>query len=286
MTFQFRHYSQLARWHQPTGIGLVLLPCWWGLFLSQPPLFPTKYFWLFLAGAFVMRGAGCTYNDMVDYDLDRHVKRTALRPLAAGHLNFYQSFIFLSLQLFAGLLILIQFPIHTIKWGLASLILVAFYPWMKRLTYWPQAFLGLTFNWGVFLGWSLYQPFFQLAPLLLYFVGVCWTLGYDTIYAHQDRQDDLAIGIKSSALTLGNHTRKFLAFNYALLIILLIAVGWLAQLTYLYYIGLIFVTLHLIWQISTLDIYNSDDCHRKFKANVWTGSLILGCFMASWLQKL
>lgn len=233
-----------------------------------------------------MRGAGCTYNDMVDRNLDKHVTRTASRPLAAGHLNFYQSLIFLSLQLLCGLIILLQFPIYTIKWGLASLFLVFAYPWMKRITYWPQAFLGLTFNWGIFLGWSLYQPFFKLEALLLYLAGLCWTLGYDTIYAHQDRQDDLAIGIKSSALALGNRTQQFLAFNYMILISLLIAVGWLSQLAFLYYISLIFVTLHLTWQVLTLDIHSPQNCHQKFKTNVWTGLLILGCFIASWLQQI
>lgn len=283
---QFLYYSQLARWHQPTGIWLVLLPCWWGLLLSHPPYFPIKYFLLFLGGAIVMRGAGCTYNDMVDRNLDRHVKRTSQRPLAGGHLHLYQALIFLGLQLFCGLLILLQFPTRTIQWGLASLVLVFAYPWMKRVTYWPQAFLGLTFNWGIVLGWSFYQPFFKLEALLLYLAGFCWTLGYDTIYAHQDRQDDLTIGIKSSALALGNRTQQFLTFNYSILISLLIAVGWLAQLTFLYYVGLIFVALHLTWQVLTLDIYNPQNCHQRFKANVWTGLLILGCFVVSWLQQI
>lgn len=233
-----------------------------------------------------MRGAGCTYNDMVDRTFDQQVQRTALRPLAAGHLNYTQASIFLGLQLILALVVLLQFPWHTIQWGFASVLLVVLYPWMKRLTYWPQAFLGLTFNWGIFLGWSLYQPAFKMAPFLLYLAGIGWTLGYDTIYAHQDREDDLKAGVKSSALALGPRTSIFLALNYTFVMVLLSSIGWLEGLSLAYYGGLILVGLHLTWQVSTLDVSDPQDCHRKFKANRMTGLLILGSFIASWCQKL
>ncbi len=275
-------YLKLARLHQPSGIGLVLLPCWWGLFLSQPPFFPFKYFFLFLIGAILMRSAGCTYNDMVDRKYDRHVRRTASRPLASGKLTFSQGLFFLAVQLLGSLIVLLQFPSHTVRWGMASLILVLIYPWMKRVTYWPQAFLGLTFNWGIFLGWSLYQPSFTGSPLLLYMVGLCWTLGYDTIYAHQDTQDDPLAGVKSSALALKHHTYTFLSFDYLLMILLLIVLGWLENLSKFYYGGLCFVALHLIWQVVTLDVHDPENCRRKFKANVMTGLLILGSFWSHW----
>jgi 4-hydroxybenzoate polyprenyltransferase len=205
---RFSPYVQLARLDKPTGIWLLLLPCWWGLFLSKPAEMPVKEMTLFLWGAVLLRGAGCTYNDIVDRKYDAKVRRTASRPLAAGALTLHQAIGFLGVQLVGGFCVLICFPSLTIQLGLASLILVGLYPWMKRITWWPQAFLGLTFNWGVLAGWASLNPSLGIAPVLLYLAGICWTLGYDTIYAYQDIEDDMRIGVKSSAIALQQHLPK------------------------------------------------------------------------------
>jgi 4-hydroxybenzoate polyprenyltransferase len=275
MTFNLNPYIKLARLDKPTGIWLLLLPCWWGLFLTKPSTIPFTEIFLFSLGAVFLRGAGCTYNDIVDRTYDAQVHRTSSRPLARGTITVNQAVVFLILQLIAGFFVLMSFPSLTIQLSVSSLLLVGIYPWMKRFTYWPQVFLGLAFNWGALVGWTSLTSTFSLAPIFLYLGGICWTLGYDTIYAHQDIEDDMRIGVKSSAIALKQHTWSFLGLTYALMLIFFVLAGLLQNLSWLYYIGLVVLSFHLAWQVLTLDIYDPEDCMTKFKSNILTGFLAL-----------
>lgn len=227
-------YAQLARWERPIGWQLLMWPCWWSLMLvsswqyfdgKRMLIFETTdgfqintealywfglvhlfYMFLFALGAFVMRGAGCTYNDLVDQDIDVQVARTSSRPLPSGRVTKKGALIFLVLQLLVGLVILLQFNWHAIYIGLASLVTVAIYPFMKRITWWPQLFLGLAFSWGALMGWAALEEILFLSPVpyywapLIFYAGcICWVIGYDTIYAHQDIEDDALVGVKSTA---------------------------------------------------------------------------------------
>ena len=194
-----RGYLKLARLDRPIGTWLLLWPCLWSIALASPANTATPPYdllLLFALGAMVMRGAGCTYNDIVDRDFDAKVTRTALRPIPAGDVTIRQAWLFLGLQLLIGLVILLQFNLVTVGLGLASVLLVVTYPFMKRITYWPQAWLGLTFNWGALMGWTAVTGSLGWPAVALYAAGFCWTLGYDTIYAHQDKEDDALIGVK------------------------------------------------------------------------------------------
>lgn len=270
-------YAQLARLDRPIGTWLLFLPCFWGLamasaqFGSYPPV---AMIVLFAIGALVMRGAGCTFNDIADRDIDAQVARTALRPLPSGRVTLNQAIGFLLAQLAIGLLILLQFNGLTILLGVASLGLVAIYPFMKRITYWPQFFLGLTFNWGALMGYSAVAG--QLAPaaIALYAAGIFWTLGYDTIYAHQDREDDALLGVKSSALRLGNNTKPALTLFYACVVGLLIVAGLYAGMNLLYWVGIGVTAWHLAMQIYLLDIDSPEMCLRLFRSNRDTGLII------------
>ncbi|MBL4618740.1 MAG: 4-hydroxybenzoate octaprenyltransferase, partial [Marinicaulis sp.] len=195
-------YLRLIRADRPIGTWLLLIPCWWGLGLAAVAGFTgLKLFYygaLFAIGAFVMRGAGCAYNDIVDRDIDGQVERTALRPIPSGQISIKQASIFLGVLCFIGLIVLLQFNRTTIFLGLGSLALVAAYPFMKRVTYWPQAWLGLTFNWGALMGFTAASGRLSFGAVAIYAAGIFWTLGYDTIYAHQDKEDDALIGVKST----------------------------------------------------------------------------------------
>ena len=282
-----RPYLRLARWHGPIGTWLLLFPGWWSLTLAAPPgaLPDGRLMVLFAIGALVMRGAGCTVNDMVDRDFDARVVRTATRPLASGRLGMKQALIFLALQLGIGLLILLQLSPFAIELGVFSLLLIVAYPFMKRITWWPQAFLGLTFNWGALMGYAAVTNTLTWPPVLLYVAGFFWTLFYDTIYAHQDKEDDALIGVKSSARWLGDKTRPAL-YGFALLTVLLLmlcvtaaGLGWVAKL------GVIGVAGHLAWQAITTDFDNPKDCHTKFKSNRFIGWILLaGLIVAKLMQ--
>jgi 4-hydroxybenzoate polyprenyltransferase len=198
-----RPYLKLARLDRPIGTWLLLFPCWWGLALASKGWPDPELLIAFALGSVVMRGAGCTYNDMVDREFDARVERTRRRPLPSGAISLRAAAVFLALQLLAGLAILFTFNTITIALGIASLALVFTYPFMKRVTWWPQAFLGLTFNWGVLMGWSAVTGDISLPALLLYTGAIAWTIGYDTIYAHQDKEDDALIGLRSTALLFG-----------------------------------------------------------------------------------
>src|SRR5258705_9793574 len=200
----WRPYLRLARFDRPIGAWLLLFPCWWAQALAELSLghpYPKPwYLALFLVGAFLMRAAGCTYNDIVDKDYDARVARTAARPIPSGQVSVAEARMFLVVLCIAGFVILIQFNFFTIALGASSLILVAIYPFMKRLTYWPQIVLGLTFKWGALVGWSAVTGSLSAAPVALYIGCVLWTVGYDTIYSHQDKEDDLPVGLKSTTL--------------------------------------------------------------------------------------
>jgi 4-hydroxybenzoate polyprenyltransferase len=234
---------------------------------------------LFAIGALVMRGAGCTYNDIVDRDFDAKVARTALRPIPSGQISVRAAIVFLAAQLLVGLVILLQFNWLTIWLGIASLALVFTYPLMKRITNWPQAVLGLTFNWGALVGWTAVTASLDWPAVLLYAGGVAWTLHYDTIYAHQDKEDDALIGVKSTALKFGAATKPWLwAFSTATVLLFGIAIA-VVGLHWIAWVGLAAVAWHLAWQIRAVDLDNPADCLAKFHANRWVGwALLLGLF--------
>ena len=279
-------YAKLARLDRPIGTWLLFWPCFWGLALAAsegnayPPIISLA---LFGFGALVMRGAGCTFNDIVDRNIDAKVARTAARPLPSGQLGLRQAWQFLLVQLAVGFLVLIQFNWLTIGLGVTSLVLVASYPFMKRFTYWPQFFLGLTFNWGALMGYTAINASLSPAALLLYAAGVFWTLGYDTIYAHQDREDDALIGVKSSALKLGRHTKLALVGFYGATLACLAGVGMLGGMSVLFWPALGVVAYHLAWQIYRLNIDDPENCLYLFRLNRDTGliigaSILLGVF--------
>src|SRR5262245_62712123 len=225
-------FLRLARLDRPVGGWLLLFPCWWGQLLAEGSLGHRSadafYLLLFLIGAFVMRGAGCTYNDIVDRDYDARVARTAARPIPSGQVNVIHAFAFLAALCLVGLLILLQFNLFTVGLGATSLALIAVYPFAKRFTFWPQLVLGLTFKWGALVGWAAVTGSLALPALLLYVGSVLWTIGYDTIYAHQDKEDDALVGLKSTALKFGEATPRWLAGLYAGAVVLWGAAGLLA----------------------------------------------------------
>lgn len=281
---QAKPYLRLMRADRPIGTWLLLLPCWQGLALAagggEAPLATYVLFAvLFAIGAFAMRGAGCAYNDIVDRDFDARVARTALRPIPSGQISVRNAWAFLFALCLIGLIILLQFNTLTITLGLSSLALVAAYPFMKRLTWWPQAWLGLTFNWGALMGYAAINGKLSLAPILLYAAGVAWTLGYDTIYAHQDKEDDALIGVKSSARALGERTAPALIMFYAATILLAAAAGFAAGFGAAYLLFLIAPAAHFAWQIRRADIHDPAICLAVFKSNREAGFLVLAALL-------
>jgi len=281
-----RPWMRLARLDRPIGTWLLLLPCWWSQALATAsgpePAWPSPwYILLFAVGASVMRGAGCTWNDITDREFDARVARTATRPIPSGEVTVRGALVFLVLQMLLGLAVLASFNLYAIAVGAASLLLIFPYPFMKRITWWPQAWLGLTFNWGALVGWAAVAGSLSPAPLLMYAAGFFWTLGYDTIYAHQDKEDDALIGVKSSARRLGGRTRPFLFLFYGVTVLLLGASGWAAAMAWPFYIGLAAATLQLAWQAVDVDIDSPHDCLAKFKSNKWFGLILLAGIIAA-----
>ncbi len=272
----FRPFARLSRLDRPIGTWLLLFPCWWSIALARPDLVEgLRLFVLFALGAVVMRGAGCTYNDIVDRDFDGAVARTADRPIPSGAVSVRGAIVWLVVQLLVGLAILVQLNAFAIGMGVASLVLVFTYPLMKRVTWWPQFFLGLAFNWGALMGYAAVAGRLDIAPVLLYAAGILWTLGYDTIYAHQDKEDDALIGVKSSALRLGERTVPALYLFYAGALVLIAAMGGAAALTPVFLAALGVGAVQLVWQVRTLKVDDPADCLRKFKSNRLFGWLLL-----------
>ncbi|GAB4194601.1 MAG: 4-hydroxybenzoate octaprenyltransferase [Thalassobaculales bacterium] len=259
-----RPYARLARLDRPIGTWLLLLPCWWGLALAGAHD-PALYL-LFAIGAIAMRGAGCTINDLWDRDIDRLVARTRDRPLASGALGLRQAFAFLAAQLGVGLAVLLLLPPFAWLLGAAVMALVVTYPLAKRVTDWPQAVLGLTFNWGALMGYAAVTGTLSWAAVALYAAGFFWTLGYDTIYAHQDKADDAIVGVRSTALLLGGWTKPAMAGFYA------VAVALLAMAVPTPLLAL--PALHLAWQIWRLDTADPANCLMLFRANRDAGLLV------------
>ncbi len=277
-------YAQLARWDRPIGWLLLLWPCWWSTAMAAAAfaqagdiasnLLPSPLqLALFLIGAIAMRGAGCTYNDLVDEDFDAAVERTRSRPLPSGQVTRRQAWIFLFLQALVGLVVLLQFNGFTIALGIASLAIVSIYPFAKRFTDWPQFFLGLAFSWGALMGWAAEFASLSLAPVLLYAGSILWVIGYDTIYAHQDKEDDALVGVRSTARLFGARTKMALVCLYGLALALFATAFALAALPLLAYLGLAAAAAHMAFQIRTLDIDDPDQCLRLFKSNSTIGWL-------------
>jgi 4-hydroxybenzoate polyprenyltransferase len=277
-----RPYLRLARLDRPIGAWLLLLPCWWSAGLAavaaREPV-NVRHLLLFFIGAFVMRGAGCTWNDIVDRDLDARVERTRSRPIPSGQVSVRAAAAFLLLQALVGLAVLLQFNGFTILVGFASLAVVAIYPFMKRITYWPQIVLGLAFSWGALMGWPAIFGRLDGPAYLLYAGAIAWVIGYDTVYAHQDREDDALIGVKSTALLFGEHTKPLLAVFYTLAVALLALAGWSAGTGVAFALGLLAFAAHLSWQIRRLDIADPELCLMIFKSNRDAGLILFAGFV-------
>ncbi|HLY05629.1 MAG TPA: 4-hydroxybenzoate octaprenyltransferase [Rhizomicrobium sp.] len=286
-------WLRLMRLDRPIGAILLFLPCLFGLALGAAALGRGFGTWsgdfgllaLFALGAIVMRGAGCTYNDIVDRDIDANVARTRGRPIPSGAVSVRGAWIFLALQLAAGLAILLQLNRFSVLLGAGSLVLVAVYPFMKRITWWPQAWLGITFDWGALLGFAAETGRLTLPAFLLYAGCFFWTLGYDTVYAYQDREDDALIGVKSTARLFGEHSHRWIDAFYALALVLM--AGAAVASAQKLWIALLFLPLgvHFQWQTRSLDTSDTQRCLKIFRSNRDAGLLVATAVIAaSWLR--
>ncbi|MBM3561175.1 MAG: 4-hydroxybenzoate octaprenyltransferase [Alphaproteobacteria bacterium] len=277
-----RPYARLARLDRPIGTWLLLWPCWWSIALATPEgSWPDwRLLALFAIGALAMRGAGCTVNDIADRDFDGRVARTRTRPIPSGQVSLRQAFAFLFFQASIGFAVLITFNRVAIALGGLSLILLVTYPFMKRITWWPQLFLGLAFNWGALLGYAAELGRLDLAPVVLYAAGILWTLGYDTIYAHQDKDDDALIGVKSTARLFGARSGRWIAGFYAGTIGLIALAGYLAWLAWPFYLLLALAALQLAWQVARVRFDDAADCMLKFRSNNGFGALLFLAILA------
>lgn len=283
-----RPYGRLARWDRPIGIWLLLFPCWWSLALGTGDLGTGRHWaalvgWmaLFALGAVVMRGAGCTWNDIVDRKVDAQVERTRGRPLPSGEIKLRQALGWVVIQAAVGAAIL--FKLNKFAGGIAllSLLLVAIYPTMKRFTSWPQVVLGFAFNWGALVGYATVTETLSWATVALYAGGVAWTMVYDTIYAMQDQRDDAIVGVRSTARRFAHAPRRWLTLFAVLAVVLWTACGILAHLKLPYFAVLLVIAGHFTWQIATLKPADQPDCLAKFKANALIGWLLLLAIVAS-----
>jgi 4-hydroxybenzoate polyprenyltransferase len=273
-----RPYLRLSRFDRPIGSWLLLMPCWWSAALAAGILRDVGQLLLvlvlFFVGAFVMRGAGCTWNDITDRNLDALVERTRSRPIPAGQVSVPQAAAFLVVQALIGLAVLLQFNRTAVMTGIASLVIVAVYPFMKRITWWPQIVLGLAFSWGALMGFAVTLGRIDATALALYAGSIAWVIGYDTIYAHQDAEDDALIGIKSTALLFGARTRTALMAFYGLAVALIGLALVLAGVRWPAGVGLATFAVHLVWQIRRLEIGDPALCLRIFKSNRDAGLLL------------
>ncbi len=273
-----RPYLRLSRYDRPIGSWLLLMPCWWAAALSSGVAhrldrLPLDVV-LFFIGACAMRGAGCTWNDITDRDLDARVERTRSRPIPAGQVSVKQALAFLVLQALVGLAVLLQFNRFAIATGIASLLIVAIYPFMKRITWWPQIVLGLAFSWGALMGFAATFGRLDATAFLLYAGSICWVIAYDTIYAHQDTEDDALIGIKSTARLFAERTHQALTIFYGLAVALIGVSFKLAGSGPAAWIGLAVFAVHLGWQVSRLNVSDPALCLRLFKSNRNAGLLL------------
>ncbi|WP_319530078.1 4-hydroxybenzoate octaprenyltransferase [uncultured Cohaesibacter sp.] len=286
----FRPYARLSRLERPIGWWLLLWPCLWSMTLAvattdsshHPDVLTILWygvaFWL---GAVVMRGAGCTYNDLVDHKIDGMVERTRSRPLPSKQVTRVHAWGWLVLQALIGLFVLLQFNSYTIWLGFASLAVVAIYPFMKRITHWPQLVLGLAFSWGGLVGWTAITGVLAPAPVLMYIACAVWTIGYDTIYAHQDKEDDVMIGVKSTALLFAENTKIWLSVFYGVMVILMACALVVSGVSWPAFVGLAAATVQMGWQIKRLDINNAAQCLALFRSNTQIGWILFAGLLAS-----
>lgn len=274
-----RDLAMLARFDRPIGWWLLFWPCTWGVWLSGGGLQVALVAWMLL-GAIAMRGAGCVYNDIVDADLDRQVARTASRPVASGRISAKLAWIWLLALCAVGLVVLLQLRWQAQVVALGSIALVAAYPFMKRITWWPQAWLGLVFTWGAPTGWIAMRSDRLDVLAALYGGAILWCIAYDTIYALQDREDDTLVGIRSSALRLGGHVKAGVALFYGGAVALWALAFWLLRHDWIALLALIPVAAHLAWQVATLDERDPDNPLTRFRANRFAGALMAAaCFV-------
>lgn len=287
---RLRPWLQLMRLDRPVGTWLLFWPCVMGLLLGAAAeerrfLEWRDYYYviLFGVGALVMRGAGCAFNDIIDRDIDAQVARTRGRPIPSGAITPRQALMLLAGLCLIGLVILLQFNWFAVALGAASLLLVAAYPFMKRITWWPQAWLGLTFNWGALLGFAAQTGQLDLGVVMLYAGLIFWTLGYDTIYAHQDKDDDELIGVKSTARLFGAESRKWILRFYATAFTLILAAGFTEHAGWPFAFVMLAAGAHLLWQVRKLNADSPENCLAVFRSNRDTGALIaLAFLLASW----
>lgn len=279
-----RPYLRLARYDRPIGSWLLLMPCWWSAALASGVAHDLTrlplWVMLFFIGSFVMRGAGCTWNDITDHKLDAKVERTRSRPIPAGQVTVVKALAFLVAQALVGLVVLVQFNWFAIMIGIASLSIVAIYPFMKRITWWPQVVLGLAFSWGALMGFAAEFARIDAAALLLYAGSISWVIAYDTIYAHQDAEDDALIGIKSTARLFAERTHQALIVFYGLAVVLIGVALYAAGAHALAWLGLAGFALHLGWQITRVDIADGALCLRVFKSNRDAGFILFAGLVA------
>ena len=271
-------FIQLTRLNKPIGFLLLFWPCVWGLrlayYYSGATNLYLKYIILFFLGSVLMRSAGCIFNDIVDRDFDKKVKRTKERPIASGKISIVGALIYIILLCLIALLILLQFNLLTILLGMSSMVLVFCYPFLKRITYWPQLFLGLTFNWGIIMGWSSMLNNISIEPIILYLAAIFWTLGYDTIYGLQDMYDDEIIGIKSTSIKFKNNVKVFVGSCYSLCVLFVLILYFMMEIDkYLLILSVFFIST-LIYQIKFFKIDNPQSCLVAFRMNNLTGIFI------------
>ena len=275
---RFQIFIQLTRLNKPIGFLLLFWPCVWGLtlayyFSGETNLY-LKHMLLFFLGSVLMRSAGCIFNDIVDRDLDKKVQRTRERPIASGKVSVSEAFIYIVFLCLVAFLILLQFNWLTIVLGISSMALAFAYPFMKRITYWPQLFLGLTFNWGIIMGWTSIINSISIEPIILYLSAIFWTLGYDTIYGLQDIHDDEIIGIKSTSIKFKNNVKVFVGTCYSLCVFCILILGLLMEIDkYILPLSAFFI-VSLIYQIKIFKPNDPKSCHFSFKMNNLTGLLV------------
>ena len=275
---KFQIFVQLTRLNQPIGFFLLFWPCTWGLALAynfngETNLY-LKHIILFFLGSILMRSAGCIFNDIVDKDFDKKVERTKERPIASGKISVLNAFFYIILLCLTALIILLQFNTLTIALGVGSVIFAFAYPFMKRFTYWPQLFLGLTFNWGIIIGWTSTTNYLSIEPIILYIAAIFWTLGYDTIYGIQDMQDDEIIGVKSTSIKFENNIKLFVGACYGLCILFILVLCIMMEINKYFLLLSILFILTLVYQIIIFRTDNPKSCHSAFKINNLTGGLI------------